>query len=657
MSLRLIIVPCFVLLVTALPAQVQMKSSRMEHVQVETNQMYEAINKANALVDSKPKEALDEVETALRLSYKTGSKRGEAYSYQTLGNIHFELGNYDKAIDYDKKALDEFKKLGDSKGEYLVYKHLASAQEAKGLNADAISNFSTFLNLAIARNNTADQVLAKEALGRLLFNTKAYKEANVYYLQLLSGYRAGGQTDQVTATYEHIGKCYAGLKDTAQALRYFNLAGTVADVQSNTDQQLNTWQNVSRSYNSVGEYDKSVEYEKKAKKINTERGKKSEVIQNNKNIATDYLFMDRANEAIPLLVENLNLSEELGEVKSTGETYKVLSQAYQKVGNMEDARNSFEKYVELQEELLQQREEELSNREANTSGLFDKEKQIELLVKDKELDEEKIRLLEQEKALEVSARKGQRRVLYILLGVLVLVVVGLVLLYRSVKQKQLANKLLSIRSLRSQMNPHFIFNSLNSVNSFISKSDERSANKYLTEFARLMRTVLEHSKHDFVTLSDELSVLERYLNLEHIRFNQHFDFELVVDEELQKERLLIPPMLVQPYVENAIWHGLRYLDHKGWLSVKFESQDEEMVIVIRDNGIGRTRSAELKTRNQKEGKSTGIRNTASRLELLNDVHHLNLRADIRDAEEDGSGTIVTLHLPYIDVDDKRYAEA
>ena len=407
----------------------------------------------------------------------------------------------------------------------------------------------------------------------------------------------------------------------------------------------------------MGEYDKSVEYEKKAKKINTERGKKSEVIQNNKNIATDYLFMDRANEAIPLLVENLNLSEELGEVKSTGETYKVLSQAYQKVGNMEDARNSFEKYVELQEELLQQREEELSNREANTSGLFDKEKQIELLVKDKELDEEKIRLLEQEKALEVSARKGQRRVLYILLGVLVLVVVGLVLLYRSVKQKQLANKLLSIRSLRSQMNPHFIFNSLNSVNSFISKSDERSANKYLTEFARLMRTVLEHSKHDFVTLSDELSVLERYLNLEHIRFNQHFDFELVVDEELQKERLLIPPMLVQPYVENAIWHGLRYLDHKGWLSVKFESQDEEMVIVIRDNGIGRTRSAELKTRNQKEGKSTGIRNTASRLELLNDVHHLNLRADIRDAEEDGSGTIVTLHLPYIDVDDKRYAEA
>ena len=289
--------------------------------------------------------------------------------------------------------------------------------------------------------------------------------------------------------------------------------------------------------------------------------------------------------------------------------------------------------------------------------MFDKEKQIELLVKDKELDEEKIRLLEQEKALEVSARKGQRRVLYILLGVLVLVVVGLVLLYRSVKQKQLANKLLSIRSLRSQMNPHFIFNSLNSVNSFISKSDERSANKYLTEFARLMRTVLEHSKHDFVTLSDELSVLERYLNLEHIRFNQHFDFELVVDEELQKERLLIPPMLVQPYVENAIWHGLRYLDHKGWLSVKFESQDEEMVIVIRDNGIGRTRSAELKTRNQKEGKSTGIRNTASRLELLNDVHHLNLRADIRDAEEDGSGTIVTLHLPYIDVDDKRYAEA
>lgn len=628
----------------------------LETEKVETQRMFDALNDANQHINSDPKRALEEVETALKLSYRYNNKRGEAYSYQSLGAIHYHLNMYAEAVNYYEKALSLFQKLNDSKAQYVVYKHLGPAQESNNQLAQAIKTYKTFLDLSIARNQINDEVITKENLGRTLFNSGQYQEANNYYKQLLAYYRTAKKTDLIPPTYEFIGKCYAGLKDTAQALKYFNLAGSLTEKYQNADQQLNSWQNVSRSYNSMGEYDKSVEYEKKALKVNKARGDKTKVIENNANIATDYLFMNRANEAIPFLKENINLSAEMGELKSTGEAYKALSEAYIQLGKVDDAKVSFEQYKRLQEELLTDREKELNEREANATGLFDKEKQIELLVKDKELDEDKIRLLEKEQELRKKSMHEQRRLNYILFGVLSLLLAGLIVLYRSVQQKQIANKLLSIRSLRSQMNPHFIFNSLNSVNSFISKSDDRSANKYLTEFARLMRTVLEHSRKDFVSLGDEIAVLERYLNLEHIRFMEHFDFTLEVDEMLETGKLLIPPMLVQPYLENAIWHGLRYLEGKGTLSVVFKAEPTGMVITILDDGIGRSKSQELKTKNQKTGSSTGISNTETRLKLLNEVHHLQLKAEITDAAPDGSGTRVVLTLPYIDVDDKRYAE-
>jgi two-component system, LytTR family, sensor kinase len=628
----------------------------IEKKHFETQQMFEAINKANGLLNKQPEEALDEVEKALKLSYSNKNKRGEAYSYQTLGAIYYRLNSFTESVNYYQKALALFKGLNDTKSQYIVYKHLGPAFESSKQLNQAASTYKTFLKLAIARNNPVDEIMAKESLGRILFNSGKFQQANNYYQQLLLAYKTAKKTDLLPTTYEHIGMCYAGLKDTTQALKYFNLAGVLSEEYSTEDQQLNSWQQVSRSYKSVGKLDKSVEYEKKALEVNKKRGKKKDIISNNANIASDYLFMNKAHEAIPFLEDNINLAEEIGEVKSTGEAYKSLSDAYAQLGKMDDAKSNFEKYRNLQEEILFKKEAELNEREANTSGLFDKEKQIELLVKDKELDEEKIRLLEQERLLRAKAMQEQRRLTYILVVVLSLLIIGLILLYRSVKQKQIANKLLSIRSLRSQMNPHFIFNSLNSVNSFISKSDERSANKYLTEFARLMRTVLDHSRKDFVTLADEISVLQRYLNLEHIRFSEHFDFELNVDDDLQTDKLLIPPMLVQPYVENAIWHGLRYLESKGQLVVSFRGTEDSMRIEVLDNGIGRKKSQELKTRNQKVGTSTGISNTKSRLKLLNEVHRLKLSAELTDANEDGSGTRVVLELPYIDVDDKRYAE-
>jgi LytS/YehU family sensor histidine kinase len=217
--------------------------------------------------------------------------------------------------------------------------------------------------------------------------------------------------------------------------------------------------------------------------------------------------------------------------------------------------------------------------------------------------------------------------------------------YRSNKQQKLANNLLALKSLRSQMNPHFIFNALNSVNNFIAKSDERSANRYLSDFSTLMRSVLENSDEDFIPLSKELELLELYTKLEHSRFSDKFDYQIMVDDHIDIDAFQIPPMLLQPYIENAIWHGLRYREDRGYLKIEIKQKDKQALeISITDNGIGRKKSAEIKTQNQKKQKSKGMGNIKKRIEILNDMYKDKVAVVISDLDSNGTGTKVVFSI-------------
>jgi two-component system LytT family sensor kinase len=255
-----------------------------------------------------------------------------------------------------------------------------------------------------------------------------------------------------------------------------------------------------------------------------------------------------------------------------------------------------------------------------------------------QLNEKTIQLLNEEKSF-------SKLVIYALLMGLLIVFVSSWIVYINAKKRRIANQSLVLRSLRSQMNPHFIFNALNSVNNFISKNDERSANKYLSDFSKLMRTVMENSRYEFISLSTELSILQLYLSLEHARFKDKFDYRLTVSEELSLEQTQIPPMLIQPYIENAIWHGLRYKEEKGLLTVNILPNAGDIMVTIEDNGIGRKRSAELKTHNQKDKDSIGLKNTEARIAIINELYKTHMRVSIEDLDPvTGSGTKVTVYI-------------
>ena len=228
--------------------------------------------------------------------------------------------------------------------------------------------------------------------------------------------------------------------------------------------------------------------------------------------------------------------------------------------------------------------------------------------------------------------------------IILIVAVAAYFIYRSAQASKTANQLLALKSLRSQMNPHFIFNALNSVNHFVAQQDERTANKFLSEFSQLMRLVLENSQEDFIPLFKEQEILTLYLKLEHYRFRDKFDYEITIDETISTETLELPPMRIQPYIENAVWHGLRYKETKGKLELSIYNENGFLVVAIKDDGIGRKKSAELKTANQKKHRSTGLKNIQERLHIINKVYKTHYRGEISDLNEQG-GTHVRIYIP------------
>ncbi|MEM6804026.1 MAG: histidine kinase [Bacteroidota bacterium] len=205
-----------------------------------------------------------------------------------------------------------------------------------------------------------------------------------------------------------------------------------------------------------------------------------------------------------------------------------------------------------------------------------------------------------------------------------------------------------MRSLRSQMNPHFLFNSLNSIQLYIIKNKPEMAVEYLGSFSRLMRLILQNSRSKTVPLNQELEALQLYMELEKLRFSDMFDFHIYVADDVRVHDFEVPPMLLQPFVENAIWHGLQPKEGEGELNIYVSLEGEYLLFDIQDNGIGREASSQLKQRPKKQHKSMGMKITADRIEMLNHGQFGKASMEIIDLHDElgnPNGTQVLLKVP------------
>jgi len=220
------------------------------------------------------------------------------------------------------------------------------------------------------------------------------------------------------------------------------------------------------------------------------------------------------------------------------------------------------------------------------------------------------------------------------------------------KEEQMKSELkqkladVEMKALRAQMSPHFIFNSLNSINRYIVKSDPDTASSYLTKFSKLMRLILENSNQKIITLEQELNALKLYIELEALRFNDKFSYSLTMSDKVDSTVIGVPPMIIQPFIENAIWHGLLHKDSAGLLQIFIDPFDGGIQCVIQDNGVGRKKASELKSKSITNDKSFGMKITADRLNMVKGNSNISTVeiVDLEDEHGRALGTKVIIKI-------------
>ncbi|MBV1924766.1 MAG: histidine kinase, partial [Flavobacteriaceae bacterium] len=274
-----------------------------------------------------------------------------------------------------------------------------------------------------------------------------------------------------------------------------------------------------------------------------------------------------------------------------------------------------------------------------------------------------IELLNVEKNLNEIQLKKSKQLQFAFLLAAVLILMILFLLRARHKNKVKTDKLLKesmersfqmkladseMQALRAQMNPHFLFNCLNSINSFIIKNEQEQATEYLSKFSKLIRRVLNNSKEPKVTLGNEIETLKLYIELEALRFNNKFDYSIDIQPNVEIDYLEIPPLIIQPYVENSIWHGLMHKkEGDGKLNINITQEEDHIEVTIEDNGIGRDAASQLKSKSAEKRKSYGMNITSERLKnsinSTNETSHVEV-IDLIDSNNNSLGTKVIIKI-------------
>lgn len=659
-----ILVILIVTVINRLPAQ-ESKKSYPEQKQQNSfskisksayNEAYEAeekLKKAESLFEKKPDEALDLVHDALLIAIKNNYSQIEAKAYQLLGRFNFELKeyslsykNYNKAIAiYETLKLVSNLNFSATEQLFNLYYNIGKAAEYLNDYNQCTLYYNKYLKMAKLKNDTNAIVKAYIALGDCYLKQKELKGAQVNYNNALEIEKKRDNKKGIVEVNLKLGELEKEKNNTEKAIQYYRSSQNTA-MEIEDDHAVNeAYSNISNIYQTQNKIEEGIEINQEAIDYNQKRNNSSEVAKKNIDLANFYLQQNNNDEAINRLQNSIEIADETGDLENKSKAIQVLSEAYDKSGLDEEAEKKYKEYLILEDSLYKMRARQLAMQNKKGEMLENAQNKLSLLEKDKELSEKTIELLRNEKLLQEQFINKQKVITYsLILGIVVLLITSY-LVYRSNKAKNKANQLLILKSLRAQMNPHFIFNALNSVNSFISKNDERAANRYLADFSKLMRDVMENSQEDFISLAKEIDILSMYLKLENHRFKDKFDYTFEVDPGINAEEFFIPPMLIQPYIENAVWHGLRYKTEKGHLKVSITESTKIITVVVEDDGIGRKKSQELKTENQKIMRSTGLKNIDSRLKIISNIYKAKLDVVIEDADKiNGTGTRVTVKI-------------
>ncbi|GAA3602032.1 histidine kinase [Flavivirga amylovorans] len=615
------------------PNEEEAKYKQKKFSRSNPNEFKSLIDSAETYLKKDAKRSIQFIESAL---IKSNSAKENAESYEVLGDIYMFWKQYDLAVSNYRISNQNMKTS-------IVKLKLAAAYKQNNNYQESIE---TYKEISKRKLSNWQLVQLYEGLGDVYFLTQSHQLSIDNYQKGLALAQKHLITPKITDLNSKIAQVYNVKGESLKAEGYFNKSMKLANTQ-NKKRAIEEKIKVADFQSTNNNYSSEIALRKEALEDINDIAYDS-ILDNaspltsqkqNYKIGNAFALQKDYENAIPYLEKSIEEADSKEDLIVQKEATRKLHEIYRDAGQFDKALIAYQSYVELVDKLYIKKEQEISQAARFSKDIVSKQNRILSLESDRALTESQFQLTTEE-------AKRQKLIIYSLIGGVLLLLVTAFLMFKYIKQQRFANNLLALKSLRSQMNPHFIFNALNSVNSFIASNDERTANKYLTDFSLLMRAVLENSEEDFIPLEKEIKLLELYTKLEHFRFQDKFDYTINIDESIHVQDFVIPPMLLQPYIENAVWHGLRYKKTKGHLDIMItQTKSDEIKITITDDGIGRQKSKALKTEHQQKQNSKGMGNIKKRVSILNEMYKDKVDVlvdDFKDEEDVGTKVIVTL---------------
>ncbi len=547
--------------------------------------------------------------------------------YHILGKRYRHTSNYSKAIDCENKALNIANEIKNDKLSSEAYNLLAVVYRRVDENSIAINLHLKALEVARQIKDTFQIRVAYNGIGNVYLSLKRYRIAIEYFRDAINIAQQKNDILGMAINSNNIGEALRNLNQPDSALYYFFQSLEYnKQIESKSGQAI-CYNSIASAYISKNNLQSAIKYVHYGLELNKQLDDQINISVSHTTLGEIYYKLGHLTHARENLEKSYNLAETIGSKYQIEASARLLSLVYEKQKNYKKAIE----YLRIAEQFNDSIINEENLRSIRTlSALYSndkKEAQISLLNKESKL--QKIMIAQQKKTI-----------IFILITVLILIGGAALLIWHGRLKSRLNAITMQQRLLRSQMNPHFIFNALSAIQVYILENDMENSAKFLSNFAKLMRQVLRSSQYEYVPLNDENSILKYYLDIQQLRFTQPFSYEIKIEEDLDLSQILVPPMISQPFVENAIEHGIKSLGKDGRIIVRMLKKNQQLIIEVEDNGIGI--KASKSTSVNKKHESMALQITNNRLNVIRKLSKKPCSLEIIDQQEINPGTPGTL---------------
>ncbi len=563
----------------------------------------------------------------LKFSDKT-QYRYKALAYYNYGEVYFYQEQFDDALAYYKKAQPYLLLCKDSSMLSANYSNIGLVNYYKANYSEAIENYEGCLAIDKSLNDSLGIAKTYQNMGLVFGEWGNSDLRTTYFKKALELYKKVGDKISIADINLNLGVTESRNDNLKSANKYYEQALKVYNQLEDSSRVASVMNNLGCNYLKMEKYNTAKSYFNKSVEVFESLNNKSGMIHALSGLGDVFAVLGQKTKAIELYKKCEALNREVGLYESRLDNLYSLYETYKEIKHFDDAIRVIEEYHNIKD------------------SLFNEDQANKML----ELESKYIYQKTQSQVSELTAKNRLYLFVITIIVFVALLAVAYWIFYLRTKRLEEKQRLLRLEQkvLRTQMNPHFIFNSLSAIQCYVLDNKVADAVDFLADFAGLMRMVLQYSQEEYITLAQEREILDYYINLQNRRFGDKISYKIIVDETLDNTKTMIPPMLAQPFIENSFEHGELFKREDGNITVSFKKQGKVISYCVEDNGVGVEESTVKKEKNIKKHKSLALKITRERLNLINNKDRNSkvglIVEDRRSAGSEGTRVVFTIPL-------------